>query len=117
MTTDAEWNNLTPQEQDAVVTKALWPNASECRSKRQGRGLEVAGLARTWPGFGLVVEAMGKKGWHFVLWSEEDGWWAAWEKRSVPNVSDVNDPRAEANLPSAPSATALAAVRALEAKP
>lgn len=66
----------------------------------------------TWPGFGLVVEAMRAKGWVLTLKSDIHmlGWQAVWEQIS----SHQGRNRHEAYATSAPAATTLAAIRAIQ---
>lgn len=109
--TDTEWNKLTPRERDALVAETLWPEGPCSRPMRYSNSL----LASTWPGMKLVVERMRGLGWSFSLVSTAAHWYAEWRR-----LSESDDPVEKmvtfeaTNRSSAPAATALAAVRALE---
>lgn len=99
MTTDQAWAAMTERERDAKVHKLLWGDKYKP---------PYSGLASTWPGMGLVVERMRELGFSLNLYDFGDNWEAQWIKTDSEKYMEYGD--------SAPSAAALAAVRALEAK-
>lgn len=115
MTTDSTWAAMTERERDAVVAEALWPEADQALSQRL-RATGNSLLASTWPGMGLVVGRMRELGWCLTIYSPRDGsgWLAAWYNESAPRSDDAPTPCAHGEADSAPSAAALAAVRAME---
>lgn len=98
------WTAMTPRERDAKVAEALWP---EGRPVVHPQRISTM-LASTWPGFGLVVEKMRELGW-------VGHWYESLTKRHnawFTHKTGQKSPRAITD--SAPSATALAAVLAME---
>ena len=108
--TDADWAAKTPRQRDAMVAEVLWPEG-----RPLGHPLRISEmLASTWAGFGLVVEAMSAKGWHLSLVSTGELWFAEWRSADSVKESDIQIKGDCYRQGSAPSATALAAIRAME---
>lgn len=104
MTTDQAWAAMTEREKDAVVINALWPDS---------KTMIHQGIASTWPGMGLVVAEMIERKFWYETDCSPDGTRHScrWSRRAEPGVT-----AGFATCDSAPSAAALAAVRAMEKK-
>lgn len=117
--TDAEWQAMTPREQDAMVAEkvlglVIWQGKflePMVRENKDSPWRRVPKLTSSWPGFGLVVEAMRKMGWYLVLNTRERP--SAMFRFVQPKQDIIEGPPAICDCPKA--ATALAAVRAMEA--
>lgn len=130
MTSNAQWDAMTPRERDAMVAEVFgWVVSVDRKDpmgnpegKRYPNGAAILQRAipaytSTWPGFGLVVERMRELGWCLVLLAmgaaDNHKWHADWSQgMPVGGPDDMAVGSAAAD--SAPAATALAAVRARE---
>ena len=102
---DEQWARLTDDQKDCEAFTKLWPVGGL-------PGCEIYGLTSTWRGFGLVVERM--KGYVFDIKTAGTSTLVICgkEEEAVTYDAIVDGPPDKA----APSAAALAAVRAMEKK-
>ena len=99
---DEQWQAMTPRERDAVVLDTLFPHRNCPHNPR---------LASSWPGLGFVVERMRELGFSVVIANDKANW-----ARFLKVLDMWKYAVGEAESDSIPSATALAAVRAMEAE-
>lgn len=106
MTSDADWEAMTPPEKNTLVDEVVF-GRPRCKHTHYDLPDYIS-----WPGFGLVVERMREKLWVIDLHCTTGSWQCTWTSLN----EDSRGQRVRASADAAPSATALAAVRALEGK-
>lgn len=116
MTTDAEWAEMTERQKDAVVDEVVFGySGRKWRGHLHSIQRRRPDYTSTWPGFGLVVVAMREKGWEWDGGSRHPYSKMAYARFFRPDDADWAD-GAFATGNDVKAATALAAVRAMEAE-
>ena len=116
MTTDKAWAAMTPRQQDAMVavvvfgrTTCLVDGQILMASGRDEGWQGIPNYASSWPGLGFVVERMRELGFSVVIANDKANW-----ARFLKVLDMWKYAVGEAESDSIPSATALAAVRAIQ---